>query len=593
MHLPGGDVTTTPSPTPDARDLYMGERGGWSLVWLAVLTGGINVWGFWWSSPFVVVLAALMIIGGLAGTAACWFTTSPRSRLFQRLAFVAVMVTVVFPQAIEIHTRKFYTTDAAAFDHVAARALLHGSDPYAVSMAPAARLLQMPDIFWTYTVNGGHVSQFSYPAGSFLLDFPAFALGFRHAVVDWVDLIAWLVSGVLLFVLLPTSLRWLAALVTLTPALLGSFSSGETDAIFVPFLILAVWRWDRFGQGPGAGLSRWVGPIALGLACAIKQTPWFCVPLLVTGVFLEARMAGRPAPRLALRYLLIVLAVFGAVNLPFVVWQPSAWVHGTLTPLVGGLVADGQGLVSLATHGITGGADLIMLSVAGGLALVTVVTAFALWYPHLKRIWLLLLPIPLFFSPRSLSSYLVDLFPAAVVAALSVHGVTQGAWAHRRHAQDERARPFGWKGVEVVPVLTVGVPALGGGDRLCPGLHRTTVAADGAQCGPVARGPGGRCRHGLGTQSNRICRHTPFHGQHRGQSPRVLDALGPWTCGPGCTRNANVDALSARPHSCSPERRPVARGGVHRRSGLAEHLASPGVHGIGSASLNRRRPTPT
>jgi len=461
VHLPGVDVTTTPSLTPDARDLYMAERGGWSLVWLAVLTGGINVWGFWWSSPFVVALAALMIMGGLAGTAACWFTTSPRSRLFQRLAFVAVMVTVVFPQAIEIHTRKFYTTDAAAFDHVATRALLHGSDPYVASMAPAARLLQVPDIFWTYTVNGGHVSQFSYPAGSFLLDFPAMALGFRHAVVDWVDLLAWLASGVLLFVLLPTSLRWLAALVTLTPTLLGSFSSGETDAIFVPFLILAVWRWDRFGQGPEAGPARWIGPIALGLACAIKQTPWFCVPLLVTGVFLEARIAGRPAARLALRYVLTVLAVFGAVNLPFVVWQPSAWFHGTLTPLVGGLVADGQGLISLATHGITGGADLIMLSLAGGLALVTVVTAFALWYPHLKRIWLLLLPIPLFFSPRSLSSYLVDLFPAAVVAALSVRGVAQGTWARRRATQEGRARPSGWKGVQVVPVLTVGVPALG------------------------------------------------------------------------------------------------------------------------------------
>ena len=452
------DVTTTPSPSPDGRDLYMAERGGWSLVWLAVLTGGINVWGFWWSSPFIVAVAAVMIMSGLAGTAASWFTASPRSRVFQRLAFVAVMATVVFPQAIEIHTRKFYTTDAAAFDHVAARALLHGADPYVASMAPAARLLQVPDIFWTYTVNGGHVSQFSYPAGSFLLDYPALALGFRHAVVDWVDLIAWLVSGVLLFVLLPTSLRWLAALVTLTPALVGSFSSGETDAIFVPFLILAVWRWDRFGQGRSAGLARWVGPIALGLACAIKQTPWFCAPLLVTGVFLEARLAGRPGARPALRYFLTVLAMFGAVNLPFVVWQPSAWFHDTLTPFAGGLVADGQGLISLATHGITGGADLIMLSLAGGLALVTVVTAFAVWYPHLKRIWLLLLPIPLFFSPRSLSSYLVDLFPAAVVAALSVRGVSPGTWARRGLTQHKRARPYGWKGVKV---LTVGVPALG------------------------------------------------------------------------------------------------------------------------------------
>jgi len=449
--LPGLDVATAPSPTRDRRGRDMLERSGWSLVWLAVLTGGINTWGFWWSSPFIGALAPLMILSGLIGTAACWFTENPRSRVFQRVTFVAVMVTVVFPQALEIHTRKFYSTDSAAFDHVAASALVHGTDPYAVSMAPAAHLLQVPALFWTYTVNGGHVSHFSYPAGSFLLDAPAVALGFHHAVVDWMDLIAWLVSGVLLFVLLPTSLRWLAALVVLTPALLGSFSSGETDAIFLPFLILAVWRWDRFGEGRKAGLARWLGPIALGLACAIKQTPWFCVPILVTGVFLEARLAGRPAARLAVRYLLIVMAVFGAVNLPFVVWHASAWFHGTLIPIVGGLVAGGQGLVSLATHGITGGVDLIMLSVAAALALVTVVTAFAVWYADLKRIWLLLVPIPLFFSPRSLSSYLIDLFPAAVVAALSVRGVSRPAVAPANR----------WTRARTLPVLVVGIPALG------------------------------------------------------------------------------------------------------------------------------------
>ena len=449
--LPGLDVATALPPTPDARSLNMLERAGWSVVWLAVLTGGVDVWGFWWSSSFIAALGPLMIVSGLVGTAACWVTSSPRSRLFQGLALVAVMVTVVFPQAIEIHTRKFYTTDSAAFEHVAARALLHGSDPYVVSMSPAAQLLKVPALFWTYTVNGGHVSQFSYPAGSFLFDYPAMALGFHHAVVDWMDLLAWLVSGVLLFVLLPTSLRWLAALVVLTPALLGSFSSGETDAIFVPFLILAVWRWDRFGQGRQAGLARWIGPVALGLACAIKQTPWFCVPLLLIGVFLEARRAGRPAVPLALRYLLTVVAVFAVVNLPFVIWQPTAWFHGTLTPFAGGLVADGQGLVSLATHGVTGGVDLIMLSVAGGLALVTLVTAFAVWYAHLKRIWLLLLPIPLFFSPRSLSSYLIDLFPAAVVAALSVRGVSP----------NEPAPPSRRRRVKTLPLLTVGIPALG------------------------------------------------------------------------------------------------------------------------------------
>ena len=91
-------------------------------MWLAVVTGGVNLWGFWWWSPAVIALAPLMIIGGLAGVAYSWLVGDPRSPLFQRVSLGAVIVTALFPQSIEISTRSFYTTDSAAFDQVAARA---------------------------------------------------------------------------------------------------------------------------------------------------------------------------------------------------------------------------------------------------------------------------------------------------------------------------------------------------------------------------------------------------------------------------------------------------------------------------------------
>ncbi len=454
--LPRGPGTSA-RPGPAHSDLA--ERGAWSLVWLAVLTGGIDLWGFWWWSPFAVVLAPLLVLVGIGGTASCWVARSPRALRFQLPAFVSVMVTMLFPAAILINTRLYYTTDSAAFDQVATRALLRGVDPYVTSMSSAARLLQDPARFWTYTVTGGHVSHFSYPAGSFLLDAPAMLLGFHHMVVDWMDLFCWIVTSVMLFVLLPTSLRWLAALVSLTPVLLGTFTSGGTDAMFLPFLVLAVWRWDRYGQGRQAGVARWMGPIALGLACTIKQTPWFCVPMLATGIFLEARRTSRPAVALVTRYLATVLGVFVVVNGPFIIWQPRAWAHGTLIPLLGGLVADGQGLVALAIHGVTGGVDLTMLSVAGALATLTAIAAFALWYPHLKRVWLVLVTIPLFLSPRSLSSYLVDLFPAAVVAAVSVGNAPRWVPLAARSRVEQGARFERVKHVVGWPALAV---ALGG-----------------------------------------------------------------------------------------------------------------------------------
>jgi len=176
------------------------------------------------------------------------------------------------------------------------------------------------------------------------------------------------------------------------------FSGGGTDAIFLPFVILAVWRWDRYGKAKGAGVARWVGPIALGLACSIKQTPWFLVPFLVIGIYIETRRDRRnPIPVLG-RYLGIVVAVFAAVNLPFAIWSPSAWWHGTLTPLTQPLVADGQGLVALALHGLTGGADLKLLMYSSTLALLAVLAVYITWYRQVKRIWLLLLPVSFFLS---------------------------------------------------------------------------------------------------------------------------------------------------------------------------------------------------
>ncbi len=410
-----------PHTAPDDLERASFERGAWSLVWLGVLTGGIDLWGFWWSSPVIVALAALTVVAGLVGIAVAWLVARPGAGWFGRTAFGAVLVAVTAPEAVIIHTRHFYTTDSAAFDDVAVRALAHGHNPYTVSMASAARLLDVPDRYWTYTVSGSHVAHASYPAGSFLFDMPAWFFGMHHQLVDWVDLGAWLVTGILLFVLLPRTLTWLAALVTLTPMFVGMFSTGGTDALFLPFLVLALWRWDHFGRGAGAGVAGWIGPVALGAACSIKQLPWFCVPFLAVGVFLEARRrgSGRGLP-LAARYLAVTAATFTLVNLPFIAWSPGPWLHGTLTPLVDPLVADGQGLVTLATHGLTGGVDLTMLTAAGALAALGLLVAFAGWYEVLKRVWPFLLPVVFFFSSRSLASYLVDIFPAAIVAAATV-----------------------------------------------------------------------------------------------------------------------------------------------------------------------------
>jgi hypothetical protein len=457
-HVRRLEASLTPSrPEGHDGDTTVAERAAWTLVWLGVLTGGIDLWGFWWSSPLTVVLAGVITLGGIVGMTACWVVRSPRSTVLQALGLGAALVAVAFPEGVIIHTRLFYTTDSAAFDDVASRALLHGSNPYTTSLSGAARLLDVPDRFWTYTIAGGHVTHASYPAGSFLVNVPAMALGMHHHVVDWMDLTAWVVTGLLLFAFMPAALRWLAALVVLTPIFAGMFGNSGTDATFLPFLVVAVWRWDRFALGPDAGRVRWLGPIALGVACAIKQLPWFCVPFLLLGVAIEARRRGRSPFGTGVRYLVPVVVTFAVINLPFALWSPGPWLHGTLTPFVDPLIADGQGLVALATHGVTGGADLAFLAAAGALALVALLGAFATWYSALKRVWPLLLPAAFFFSARSLSSYLVDLFPVAVVAAVTVADAPASSrplGSATRHRRSDRGRGL-------IPWVAVGMPTAG------------------------------------------------------------------------------------------------------------------------------------
>ena len=451
----------TPEPAPadsvPAATNAVLQKCGWTLVWFGILSSGLGMWSAWSSWPGAAVIAPLLILGGFVGMAAVWLGANPVSRVMQWVGLATALLAVGAPQAVGIHVRQYYTTDSAAFNQVAARILLQGKNPYASSMASASSLLNPPSHFWTYTVDGGHVTQVSYPAASFLLQVPAMVLGFHHEIADWMDLGAWLVTGVLLFVLVPASLRWLSVLVLLASVFVGMFSNGGTDALYLPFLVVAVWRWDRFGTGRAAGVAGWIGPLSLGLACAIKQSPWFCIPFLVVGLGLEARRRGQGPWRIPARYLAIVVAVFAACNLPFVIWGPRAWVHGTFLPFTEPLVADGQGLVTLALHGLTGGVVLTPLSVAGALAYVALMAAFVLWYARMKAVWLLLLPAVLFVPGRSLASYLVDLFPAALVAALTVavpaHATAKAGVARRRWAAGVAV------GIPVAVAVAVGAAA--------------------------------------------------------------------------------------------------------------------------------------
>ena len=480
----GGSVSELDTQGPRA-ELVLVQRCAWTLVWVTVLGIALQYWASWTAGWWAAILAPLLVLVALVGAVLVWTVPRPLSPAMQRFGLAAGLLTAAVSEGTGIHLRHYYSTDSAAFNQVATRLFLDGSNPYTASMAGAARLLHPVAAFWTYQVDGAHTLKISYPAGSFLLQAPVEALGLHHLVSDWVDLVAWLVTAVLIFAMVPTVLRWLAPLLLLSGIFLGPFASGGTDALFVPFLVVAVWRWDRFPDRAAAWLPSWVGPVSLGIACSIKQSPWFCVPFLLVGVACEARRAGRRPVLVTLRYGALVVASFLVVNAPFIAWSPSAWLRGIFLPMVDPLVADGQGVVAFALHGLTGGVVLPWLSAAAGLALVAMLVAFALWEARLKRAWLFLVPLVLFVPDRSLANYLLDFVPAALVAALSVTAV-RSRGADLGTAVDPIARrwPRG---------LAVAVPAVGSAALVALAFTSAPlgVAVDGVSVAGVATVDGG------------------------------------------------------------------------------------------------------
>jgi uncharacterized membrane protein len=405
----------------DASRQRLVARAGWTLVLFGVLSAGLGAWGWWSTWPGDAVAEPVIAALALAAIAMLWMVRAPEAPWlsWSLMGFSAAALT--FTQGITIDGRGYYSTDAAAFNDAAARLLRHGLNPYTNSLGPiSARHLDDVADFWTYTLNGGHVSTISYPAGSFLFQVPLQLLGVHHLPTDWLDLFAAVVASVVLFGMLPRAIRWLSPALLLAGYYIGIFANGGTDALFMPFLLVAVWRWDRFDDPAQSRLARWSGPIALGLACTIKQTPWFCIPFLVCGVAIEAASVGREPLRAAGRYLALVVGAFAVPNLAFFIWSPGAWLHSVLLPLVDPLVPDGQGLVTLALHGAVRGAHVHDLAIAGLFAELALLVCFVLFYRHLKRTWLLLLPLTLMIPGRSLSEYLIDFLPAALVAATSV-----------------------------------------------------------------------------------------------------------------------------------------------------------------------------
>jgi uncharacterized membrane protein len=394
------------------------------------------LWLYWaqqWISvsglvPMSVAMAAITAAGSLCIMAAAIMVRGrDQEAHLDRLILVASLAQAAL-QIVVATSWHGYVSDELAFDQAAASALLHGLNPYGVNLAYA---LHQYGVSWgTLTLGGQVVHSLAYPSLSFLVYVPAtlvFGTGSNAGL--GMDALAWVICGLFLWWMLSPALRPCVSLFMLLPLPLLFVAEGATDPLYLPFLLIAVWRWDRFGDPAEATPARWAGPIALGLACCVKQTPWLLVPFLVAGVGIEAHRRGRSWAAASARYALICGAAFLIPNLPFIAWNPGEWLAGALLPLHTALVPLGIGPAELVSAYGLGGGNMGLFELAGDAMMLATLTVFICRYGRLKGLLPLLPLLAVILESRTLASYFLFSIPTLVVAAASVRATS---WKMKR-----------------------------------------------------------------------------------------------------------------------------------------------------------------
>jgi uncharacterized membrane protein len=159
--------------------------------------------------------------------------------------------------------------------------------------------------------------------------------------------------------------------------------------------------------------------IALGVACAVKQHPWFAVPFVLIWVVqtLRSENGGRlsSAGRTSLGGFLGGLSAgFVVPNLPFLLWDAEGWFRGVFSPALGAMVADGHGLALMVSRQLMNlPSEVFLVLVMVGLLGAMVV--YARYFHRLQDLLWVIPPAIMFLSYRSLHSYFVFWLPIALL----------------------------------------------------------------------------------------------------------------------------------------------------------------------------------
>jgi uncharacterized membrane protein len=221
-----------------------------------------------------------------------------------------------------------YAHDGLVQNEVAVRMVLAGRNPYVETYYDTA-VAQVPLNIPGVTVNPA-LDHYAYLPLTFLLPLPFQALfenaggWFDQRMLHLILLLIMLVVAATLAQRLPDRLTLLIIL-GLNPLFVGPFIEGRNDILVLFWLVLTV-----------AGLQRGKlnqAAVTLALACATKHPAWVFVPFY----FVYASDHGNLRQRFARIKipLIIFCSLAGILILPWLLWNPPAFIDDVLNYLTG------------------------------------------------------------------------------------------------------------------------------------------------------------------------------------------------------------------------------------------------------------------
>ncbi len=359
---------------------------------------------------------------------------------WQRIVLIATLLLTIAGgmlfvlTVIESLSPPVFSNDGTSLDTNAAELLLQGRNPYTDSnMLDVVRQFQIrPD--WTTPLRSGQFadrleyptltqmrtvldtdlkagkapefeSKVSYPALAFLTLVP-FAWLKDYNVLPFYLLSYLVLVAVAWKVTRPELRPWVPLLAMANVPMWSSTYGGNLDIFYILLIVLA-WLLRH---------HRWRSAVLLGLALASKQIAWFFIPFYVLMTWRHDGLAE------SVRRVIIAGCVGLAFNLPFILWNPQAWLVGVLAPIADPMFPLGLGLIELSVNHVLPFFPAWVYDVLEGSTMLLVLA----WYWCLCRkhpeAAMLLAVLPLVFAWRSLPSYFFcAAFPMFVLMVAKAH----------------------------------------------------------------------------------------------------------------------------------------------------------------------------